>query len=62
VQSGVSTENLTFAMLVGLPLVAAVSLGLLMRTLVGGGRGWPVWLVVLAASCVVWGYYFSETP
>jgi hypothetical protein len=59
----VRTEDLTVVMLVGLPLAAVVCLGLLVRTFVNGrGRGWPIWLVVLTISCVVWGYYFSETP
>jgi hypothetical protein len=59
----VRSDDVTIAVLVVLPLVAAISLGFLMRTLVGsdrGSRSWPVWLVVLVVACVVWWLYFSE--
>lgn len=55
-----SAETLTFMALVGLPLVAAIFLGLLMRVLLGGGSAWPVWLVGVVASCVLWGLVFSQ--
>jgi hypothetical protein len=59
----VSAEDITVLFLVGLPVVAAVCLGLLARDLIGGGgRSWPLWVLLLGASCVAWGYYFSETP
>jgi hypothetical protein len=56
----VSAETLTFAGLVGLPLVAAVCLGLLVRALLSGGRSWLVWFVAVVASCVLWGVTFAE--
>jgi hypothetical protein len=54
----VSAQTLTFTALVGLPLVAAIFLGLLARVLVGGGSAWLVWLVGVIASCVLWGLVF----
>jgi hypothetical protein len=54
----VSSENLTFMVLVGLPVVAAAFLGLLMRALVIGGRWWPLWLFGLVGSSVLWGLVF----
>ena len=57
-----SAEDIRLLLLVGLPVVAAVCLGLLVRVLIGGGRSWPLWVLLLGASCVAWGYYFTETP
>jgi hypothetical protein len=57
----VNAPNL-FIPLVGLPVVAAICLGFFMRSLVNGGRGWPVWLVGMVVSCVLWGLVFSGTP
>lgn len=56
-----STEDLTFAMLVGLPLVAAVSLGLLARAFVYGDRYWLAWLALLVVSGAVWFSYLGRT-
>jgi hypothetical protein len=56
----VSAEDLLFMALVGLPLVAVIFLGLLVRVLVGGGKVSPVWLVGVVACCVLWGLVFSE--
>jgi hypothetical protein len=58
-----SEEDITFAILVGLPLVAVVSLGLLARTFVAGsGWAWLLWLVVLVSCCVVWLYSLGWVP
>ena len=45
--------------LVGIPVLAALCLGMLVRALVDGGRTWVVWLVVLAAFCALWLYVFT---
>jgi hypothetical protein len=58
----VSAENLMFAALVGLPLAAAVCLGLLVRSLLSGGRTWVVWLVVGATLSALWAYNVWRTP
>jgi hypothetical protein len=55
----VRTEDLTFVMLVGLPLVAAISLGLLARAFVYGDRYWLAWLALLVVSCAVWRSYLG---
>jgi hypothetical protein len=54
----------TILALVVLPVVATLSIGVLARAFVDGGRNhWPVWLVVLALSCAAWLYVFStEVP
>jgi hypothetical protein len=57
-----SEEDITFAILVGLPLVAAVSLGLLARALVDGGWAWLLWLVIVVSCCVVWLYSLGWVP
>jgi hypothetical protein len=59
-----SEEDITFALLVGLPVVAAVSLGLLARALVAGlgGWAWLLWLVILVSSCVIWRYSLGWVP
>jgi hypothetical protein len=57
-----SEEDITFAILVGLPLAAAVSLGLLTRTLVAGSWAWLLWLVILVSCCVVWLYSLGWVP
>jgi hypothetical protein len=61
------TPDRAILALVVLPVVALVALGFLVRALVdsdtsAGGSYWPLWVVVLAASCGTWIYYFSETP
>jgi hypothetical protein len=56
----VSAETLTFAALVGLPLVAAVCLGLLVRAILSGGRSWLLWFIAVVTSCVVWSATFAE--
>jgi len=49
--------------LVVLPVVAVISLGVQARAFVdAGGNYWPVWALVLAASCGTWLYFFTETP
>ncbi len=57
-----SDENLLFLALVALPLVVAVCLGLSVRTLVGRGSRWWLWLwaaVVLGAN---WLFLVSGAP
>jgi hypothetical protein len=53
-RSGVSTDNLTFAGLVVLPLAVAACLGLCVRLLIGHGRTWWLWLLVAAILGAVW--------
>jgi hypothetical protein len=53
----VRAENLIFAGLVVLPLAVAVCLGLSVRSLVGHGRTWWLWLLVAVVLGAVW--YFS---
>ena len=48
--------------LVGIPVLAALCLGMLVRALVDVDRSWVVWLVVLAAFCALWLYFFTEPP
>ena len=58
-----SAETLTFATLVGLPLAAAVGLGLFVRSLVGRSRAWPLWLVAVGVCSLLWAIAFSRvTP
>jgi hypothetical protein len=55
-------DRAIFALLV-LPVVGVISLGFLVRAFVdGGGNHWPVWALVLAASCGAWLYFITETP
>jgi hypothetical protein len=55
-------DRAIFALLV-LPVVGVISLGFLGRAFVdGGGNHWPVWALVLAASCGAWLYFITETP
>jgi hypothetical protein len=55
-------DRAIFALLV-LPVVGVISLGFLVRAFVdGGGNHWPVWVLVLAASCGAWLYFITETP
>jgi hypothetical protein len=55
-------DRAIFALLV-LPVVGVISLGFLVRAFVdGGGTHWPVWALVLAASCGAWLYFITETP
>jgi hypothetical protein len=59
----VSTLDVRYVMLVLLPVAAAIVLGLLVGSLVAGGRGrWWVWLLLLVGICLLWAYYFSGTP
>jgi hypothetical protein len=51
-------EHITFVALVGLPLGGTVCLGLFARSLVGGGRTWPVWFIGAALCYLLWGFYF----
>jgi hypothetical protein len=49
--------------LIGLPVVAVISVGFLARAFVdAGGSHWGVWLVVLALSSGVWFFFFTESP
>jgi hypothetical protein len=57
----VSRETLTIITLIGMPVLAASCLGMLVRSLVGGGRSWVLWLLVLAALCATWLYVFTGT-
>ena len=55
-------DRAIFALLV-LPVVGVISLGFLVQAFVdGGGNHWPVWALVLAASCGAWLYFITETP
>jgi hypothetical protein len=55
-------ENLMLIALVVLPLVAAICLGLFLRSVMGGGRRWPLWLIGMVASCVLWSIVFPGVP
>ena len=55
-------QTLTFAVLVGMPVVAAVSLGLFARGVIEGGRPRLVWLLVAAASGAIWLVFVRSTP
>ena len=58
-----TTEGWTVLALVLLPVVAVISLGFLARAFVeAGGNHWPLWLVVLVLSGVVWFYVITDTP
>jgi hypothetical protein len=35
---------------------------LLARAFVGGGRRWPLWLILLVVSSGVWYYTFTGVP
>ena len=54
-----SSESVTIIALVVMPVLAALSMGMLVRALVGGGRSWVVWLLVLVALCAIWLYVFT---
>jgi hypothetical protein len=58
----VSAETLTFASLLGLPLAVAICLGLLVRSLLSGGRTWLLWLVVGVALSALWASNVLRTP
>lgn len=55
-------ENLTFAGLVMLPLAVAVCLGLSVRSVVGHGRTWWLWLLVAVVLGAVWYFLVSGAP
>ena len=57
-----SSNSVTMIALVGIPVLAALCLGMLVRSLVDSGRFWVVWLVVLAAFCAIWLYVFTGPP
>jgi hypothetical protein len=50
--------------LIGLPVLAVISIGVLARAFVdGGGSRWGWWLLVLALTCGAWIVVFTtETP
>jgi hypothetical protein len=54
--------NMTIFLLVALPVLATVWLGLLARAFVGGGRRWPLWLILLVVSGGIWYYTFPGVP
>ena len=59
----VSQGDWTVLALGGLPVVAVVCVGMLLRGLVGDEmRMWGLWLVLLVLACSFWLYIFSETP
>jgi hypothetical protein len=60
----VTPEGWAILVLVGLPLVALISLGFLVRAFVeAGGNHWLLRLLVLAFSGAVWSYFFlTEVP
>jgi hypothetical protein len=55
----VRAENLTYMGLVGLPVAMAVCLGLSVRSLVGHGRTWWLWLLVTVVLGAVWYFVVS---
>jgi hypothetical protein len=55
----VSDENLHFIALIALPLAVAVCLGLSVRSLVGHGRTWWLWLLVAVILGAVWFFLIS---
>ncbi len=57
-----SYENLLFMALVGLPLAVAVCLGLSVRSVVGGGRRWWLWLWAAVVLVANWFLLVSESP
>ena len=56
-----SDDNLHFMALIALPLVVAVFLGLSVRSLVGHGRTWWLWLLVAVVLGAVWFFLISGT-
>jgi hypothetical protein len=58
----VSHENLLFTALVALPLAVAVCLGLFVRSLVGRGRTWPLWLFAAVVLGGAWVYTAFRMP
>jgi hypothetical protein len=64
VYSGMSSENWSLLLaLIGLPVLAAVCLGMVARAFVeGGGNHWGIWLAFLGAICAVWVIVFRLTP
>jgi hypothetical protein len=50
--------------LIGLPVLAVISIGVLARAFVeAGGSRWGWWALVLALTCGAWSYIFTtETP
>jgi hypothetical protein len=57
----VNTQNLTIPALIGLPVAGAYCLALLVGSVMNGGRWWPMWLVALVVSCLLWALVFSGT-
>ena len=55
-----SAEYITYAALVGLPLGGTVCIGLFVRSLVDGGRTWPVWFFGAVLCYLLWGIYFLD--
>jgi hypothetical protein len=53
-----SPENITVVALLGLPLGGTIFMGLFARSLLDGGRRWPVWLIGGALCYLLWGFYF----
>ena len=52
-------QGLMLIALVVLPLMAAIFLGLFLRSLLDRGRRWPLWLLGVVGCCVLWGIVFS---
>jgi len=50
--------------LIGLPVLAVISVGILARAFVeAGGSRWGWWVLVLALTCGAWFFVFTtETP
>ena len=58
-----SGENEAAVVLLVLPVFATVWLGLLARAFVdGGGNRWPLWLILLVATGVIWYSVFMGVP
>jgi len=57
----VSSESVALLTLVGMPVLAALCLGMVARMLVDGGFNYMVaWLLLLVACCGIWLYVFTR--
>ncbi len=58
-QINVSSNSVTMIALVCMPVLAALCLGMVVRSFVDSGRSWVLWLLVLAGICAIWLYVFT---
>lgn len=61
-RDGVHGEDVVVLALVGLPVVAAMCLGLLLQSIESGSRLWPLWALLLVCSVVLWVFLWRLTP